>query len=125
MKQHIKRLPDAEWEVMQALWACQAPAESTEIEKQLHRDPPMAATTLLTLLSRLEGKGFLRREKQGRGNRYTPLVGQEEYLAAQSRRFVDTLCGGDLSVFASALCESGLSREEIEELRKLLEGGGL
>ena len=52
---------------------------------------------------------------------YTPLVSREEYLAGQSRRFLDKLCGGKLSVLAAALCDSGLSRDEIEELRGLLE----
>ena len=44
-----------------------------------------------------------------------------EYLAGQSRSFLDKLCGGSLSVFAAALCDSGLSREELDELRALLE----
>jgi predicted transcriptional regulator len=48
-------------------------------------------------------------------------VSREAYLAGQSRRFLDKLCGGKLSVLAAALCDSGLSRDEIEELRGLLE----
>ena len=66
-------------------------------------------------------RGFVSIEKAGRSARYTPLVSREAYLAAQSRSFLDKLCGGKLSVLAAALCDSGLSREEIEELRGLLE----
>ncbi|MEA5040545.1 MAG: BlaI/MecI/CopY family transcriptional regulator, partial [Clostridiaceae bacterium] len=64
---------------------------------------------------------FLSVEKDGRSNSYTPTISRRDYLAAQSKRFVDKLCGGDMSLFAAALCDSGLSREDIEELRLLLE----
>lgn len=122
---HLRRLPDAELMVMQALWCCTAPATSMEIEKHLPQDHPIAQTTLLTLLSRLAEREFLTTQKQGRCNVYTPAVTQQAYLASQSRRFVDQLCGGSLSVFASALCDSGLSKEELAQLRKLLEEGEL
>lgn len=125
MMSHLRRLPDAELMVMQAVWACPAPATSMEIEKQLPADHPIAQTTLLTLLSRLAEKGFLLVQKQGRSNVYSPTVTQHDYLSTQSRRFVDQLCGGSMSVFASALCSSGLSKEELAQLRMLLEEGGL
>ena len=87
--------------------------------------PPHGRHHPLTLLSRLGDKGFVRSEKVGRSARYTPLVSQEDYLAGQSRRFLDQLCGGSLSTFANALCSSGLTRQELDELRDLLNGGKL
>lgn len=123
MKYDIRRLPDAELEVMQALWDCTPPASRAEIEGVLHQKHPMAMTTLLTLLTRLGEKGFLKAEKQGRGKVYTPLVSKQDYLAAQSRRFVDKLCGGSISAFAAALCGSGLTKEELAQLRQLLDRG--
>ncbi len=125
MRETIRRLPDAELEVMNAVWECTPPVARTDIEAILCRDHPMAATTILTLLTRLTEKGFLRAEKQGRTNCYTPLISKHDYLATQSKRFVENLCGGNMSTFAAALCDSGLSREDIEELRSLLEKGGL
>ena len=125
MSSSIRRLPDAELEVMQAIWACKPPVARTEIETILKPTPPMAQTTLLTLLTRLSEKGFVRIEKVGRSSRYLPLVAREDYLANQSRRFIDQLCGGSVSTFASALCNSGLTKEEIAELRDLLNGGRL
>lgn len=125
MQKNIRRLPDAELTVMQAVWACTPPVTRAALESQLQPDHPMALTTLLTLLSRLVDKGFLTVEKAGRGNCYTPTVTQQAYLAAQSRRFLDQLCGGSMSVFANALCDSGLSKAELAELRQLLEEGGL
>ena len=110
MNSDKNRLPDGELEVMQALWDCEIPASRADIEARLHTSKPIAATTLLTFLSRLADKGYVRAEKSGRSAMYTPLVSREEYLAGQSRRFLD-----------AALCDSGLSRDEIEELRGLLE----
>ena len=110
---------------MQALWDCEPPATRADVEKAMGEKHPMAVTTLLTLLTRLGEKGFVKVEKLGRGNGYTPLVSRQDYLAAQSRRFVDKLCGGSISAFAAALCGSGLSKEELAQLRRLLEKGGL
>jgi len=64
-------------------------------------------------------------EKAGRSKCYTPTVSRQDYLAAQSRRFLDKLCGGSLSAFANALCGSGLTKEELAELRDLLERDAL
>ena len=121
MDKTIRRLPDAELEVMQAVWACEAPVARADIDAKLKDTHPMALTTLLTVLTRLADKGFLRIENQGRSARYIPLVRREEYLAQQSRRFLEKLCGGSLPAFAAALCDSGLSREELAVLRRLLE----
>ena len=103
---------------MQAVWAFEPPVARSQIETLLPGD--MAMNTLLTLLSRLQEKGFLRIEKAGRRSLYIPLVAQKDYQAAQSRRFVDQVFGGSISAFAAALCDQGLSREELEELSRLL-----
>jgi len=120
-----KRLPDAELAVMQAIWAYEGAVKRAQIEKILQKTHPMAATTLLTLLSRLAERGFVRIEKEGRSAVYTPLVRQEDYLARQSRRFLDTLCGGRVDAFAAALCNGSLTQEELRQLRELLERGAL
>lgn len=125
MSSQIRKLPDAELEVMQAIWACTPPVARTDIEEILKDTHPMALTTLLTLLSRLSEKGFIKIEKISRSARYYPLVTRQEYLAEQSKRFLNQLCGGNLSTFASALCDSGLTKEEIAKLRDLLERNAL
>ena len=125
MNDSIRRLPDAELEVMQAIWACTPPVARSDMEKILFQSHPMALTTLLTLLTRLSEKGFLSIEKSGRRSYYTPNVTREEYLASQSKSFFQKVCGGNLSAFANALCDGGLSKEEIAQLRELLERGQL
>lgn len=117
----LRRLPDAELAVMRALWDCEAPAGRAALEEKLGESHPMAPTTLLTLLSRLADKGFVQIEKQGRQSVYAPLVSRQDYLAAESRSFVTRLCGGSVSDLAAALSGGGLTKEELRELRQLLE----
>ena len=121
---NIPHLPDAELEVMQALWALgRYPAHTADIARALRRD--WKAPTLIKLLSRLEERGFVRGEKEGRSNGYTPLVNRPDYLAAESRSFLERVHGGSLSSLMAALYpEKELSREDIAELERILEKGG-
>ena len=59
-------------------------------------------------------------KKTGRSAEYRPLVAKEDYLARQGRKFYDKLCGGSVSAFAAALSASGLTAEELAQLRELL-----
>ena len=121
----MKRLPESELEIMQIIWKETAPVSRITIENALQRTHPLAPTTILTLLTRLCEKGFLLLKKEGRTNLYEPLVAEKEYLAAESRSFLDRLFHGSVAGFATALCDSGIKKEELEELRQLLEKGGL
>lgn len=121
MAEPIRRLPDSELTVMQAVWQATPPVSRGKLEEILLPQHPMAQTTLLTLLSRLAEKGFLQVKKSGKTNYYIPTITQDAYVSAQGRRFVDQLCGGSISAFASALCDGALSKQELQELRKLLE----
>lgn len=121
MSSNIKRLPDSELEVMQAIWSLEAPVGRVDIEEILKDNYPIAMTTLLTLLTRLSEKGFIKIEKISRSARYYPLVSQQEYLAQQSKNFLQRLCGGNMSTFATALCDSGISKEDLAVLRELLD----
>lgn len=125
MRDPLCRLPDAELEVMQLLWDGDGPTPRAELERRMRAVRPMAQTTLLTLLARLHEKGFVRIEKVGRGSVYAPLVSRADYQARQSRRFLERVFGGSMPAFAAALSASGLSRVELDELRRLLEEDAL
>lgn len=120
----IKRLPDAELEVMQALWdQKEYPVSSARLMERLggkHWRPP----TLLKLLSRLEERGFVLREKEGRGNLYRPLVEKNRYLASETRSFLTRMHAGSLPSLMAALVESGISEADRAELEAMLKGDG-
>ena len=121
----IKRLPESELEIMQIIWNETTPVSRMMIESSLNKTHPLAPTTILTLLTRLCEKGFLSLQKEGRTNLYEPLISEKEYLAVESRSFLDRLFHGSVAGFATALCDSGIKKEELEELRRLLEKGEL
>lgn len=125
MPKEIRRLPDSELALMQVIWRCEPPVSRPQIEAGLSDGHPLAATTVLTFLTRLCDKGFLAVERRGKANYYTPLVCEKDYLAAESRHMLDRLFGGSLTAFAASLVEGGVSRDELDELRKMLEDGRL
>lgn len=125
MNKKKKRLPDGELAIMQIVWDNTPPVARSTIEQALDGEKQLAPSTILTFLNRLCEKGFLSLERRGRTNYYTPLVSRRAYLAEESRSILDRLYGGSLANFATALCDSGVSREEIETLRELLERGTL
>ena len=107
----IKRLPDAELEIMNALWDADVPLTAAEL-----------GTTLLTLLARLEEKGCVTREKQGRGYLYTAVLTRAAYLPAESRSLWGRLFGGSPRNFVAALAETDtLTDADIDELAEYLE----
>ena len=121
---NLSHLPDAELEVMQALWALECyPAHTSDIAQKLSRG--WKAPTLIKLLSRLEERGFVEARKEGRANVYTPKVLREDYLAAESRSFLNRLHGGSLSSLVAALApETKLTCEDVKALEALLKKGG-
>ena len=121
MKNNIQKLPDAELDVMLALWDIKAPALRCDIEKALDETHPMAHTTLLTLLSRLGEKGFIEIKKEGRASTYSPLIKKDEYLSMQGENFFSKICRGKLSDLATALSATGITQEDFLELKKLIE----
>ena len=90
-----------EAEVMAALWRADEPVSVRDVVDRLNaeRAAPLAYTTVMTVLSRLAGKGVLVREARGRGFVYTPAVADTaeiavrgvlaEYGDAALARFVD------------------------------------
>ena len=78
-------LGSLEAEVMQTLWAAGRPLTVRDTLTALNQDrtPPLAYTTVLTVMSRLADKGVLTRTSKGRGHTYTPAVSDEAALAVR------------------------------------------
>lgn len=85
----MKRLPDAELELMLMIWEADEPISRIEIDKRLQKGREVAPSTTLTLLSRLEERGFVRREKRGKLNYYSALVQKEPYLKETGRTMLE------------------------------------
>ncbi|MDO4539949.1 MAG: BlaI/MecI/CopY family transcriptional regulator [Syntrophomonadaceae bacterium] len=122
MSTEIKRLGDAELEIMQAVWAAGEAVNSARIQEALRGKRDWALSTLLTALNRLCEKGFLACEKQGRGNLYRALVEQEAYLQRESRSFLQKMYGNSVTGLVASLYDGKtISDSDMAELRRYLE----
>ena len=115
----MKRLPDAELEVMKALWQAGENASRADLQKYL-TEFNWTPNTVNTYLTRLKEKGFVESRRAGRDNVYTALVSREDYLAFDSRTTLDRLYGTPKN-FIAALARGGIKSEEVEQLKALLE----
>ena len=121
MKQR-KRLADAEWEIMEGVWPFSERVSVREVHTRLYPDGEKAYTTVQTIMNILVGKGFLRKEKIGMVNFYTPTLSREETARLETRSLASRLYRGSFGALAASLVDSGeLSREEMDELKVLIE----
>lgn len=118
----MKRLPDAELELMLIIWDAGKPISRIEIEERMDGSREVVPSTILSLLSRLEERGFVLREKRGKINYYSPLVEKEPYLKETGRNILQKMFGGSLANFAAALYTGeALSEADVEELQKFID----
>lgn len=85
------------------------------------RPEPITRATLQTQLTRLEAKGWVRRDDSARAHQYVPAVaetrGRRSVLSDLRRR----LFGGSSLALVRCLVESGdITDSELAELRKLV-----
>lgn len=120
MGNRLSRLPDAELAVMQALWASGRPMTRPELEQELAAQN-WAKSTLLSLLARLEKRGFIEKKKLGKGFLYIACVSQEDYLKTESTGVLRRAFNGSAKQFIAALYAGrSLSPGDIAELQDYL-----
>ena len=80
-----------ESEVLATLWAADMPLTTGEVVHELGGE--LAYNTVQTILTRLHGKGAVRREQAGRAHAYTPVLDEAGLAANRMRAMLDR--GGD------------------------------
>ena len=117
----LPRISDAEWRVMEVLWDL-GEATANQVVSALDGEAEWKPKTVHTMLRRLLDKGALEHHKQGREYVYRPGVEARECQLAESRSFLDKVFDGKVVPLVAAFVErEDLSREEIDELKKILE----
>ena len=86
-------LGQLEADVMDALWSSDGPVSVRELLERVNarRIPPLAYTTVMTVMNRLVDKGALRRERRGRGYVYEATAADRAGIAVHNvvREFGD------------------------------------
>ena len=118
----LKRLSESELDVMLVVWRAQEALDTGEVARRLQKGWKIQAVQVV--LGRLVNKGYLSCEKIGRVNYYTPLVAEADYRAAETETFVEKLYRNSPKSLIAALVQSQpLSKEDLEEIRALLDRG--
>ena len=118
----LKRLSESELDVMLVVWRAQEALDTGEVARRLQKGWKIQAVQVV--LGRLVKKGYLSCEKTGRLNYYTPLVTEADYRAAETETFVEKLYRNSPKSLIAALVQSQpLSKEDLEEIRALLDRG--
>ena len=110
---------------MEELWA-RSEATVRDVQEALNArgGKVRAYTTLLTVMTRLDGKGLLVRRRAGRLDVYAPAVSRDDYLQRRAEPEVAALVEdfGDLALAHFARQLGGLDPERLEKLRGLANG---
>jgi len=120
MKQ-IPKISEAEWQVMKVVWA-NSPCTSNQIIDALAQSTDWNPKTIKTLISRLVNKNVLGYKEDGRRYLYYSLIQEEECIKAENQSFLSKVYNGALkSLLVSFIKESDLSKEDIEDLKRILD----
>ena len=116
----IKKLPETELELMLALWEAETSVQRNYFNTKLC-EKGWSDSTILTMLTRLQEKGFITSEKSGNKNIYSPAISRDEYMEVENNSFLSRLHKGSIKHFVASLADNdGLSASDIDELEQLL-----
>jgi predicted transcriptional regulator len=113
---------ETEFEVLRVLWE-HGPGTVRQIDGVLRAGGrSWAYTTVLTLLQRLEAKGYVDRETEGIAHVYRAAVSRETLLSTRLRELADRFTGGAATPLVQALVAGHrFTPDEIEQFRELLD----
>ena len=120
-KKSLPSVSPAETEVLRVVWSLES-ATVQQVCDALSRKPPANYATVQTLLRRLEKKGYVQHEVQGKAHVFMAAADQEDVIKRTVGDFVDRLFGGDpLPLMMHLADQAELDPSDIKRLKKLIE----
>ncbi|NNC47175.1 MAG: BlaI/MecI/CopY family transcriptional regulator [Sphingomonas sp.] len=115
------RISEAEWVIMESVWAAPGPLTATDIADRVPTSRDWSLATVKTMLSRLASKGALKHEQDGRRYLYSAAVERSATVRDESKRLVKRLFGGKLTPMIAHLAEdNALTEDDIADIEALL-----
>ena len=106
---------------MEVVWQLRR-ATAAEVISTLSQTHDWNHRTIRTLLSRLVDKRALSAESEGAKYVYAAILTRRQCVRQESRSFLDKVFGGDAGALLTHFVkDSRVSREELEQLRRLLD----
>jgi BlaI family penicillinase repressor len=119
----VQMVTDRELEILKVLWT-HGKASVREVQEDLNKTgPPVAYSTVQTLLNIMEDKkGLVRHVVEGRTFIYVPKKSSERTIRELTKRFVDRVFDGAVDRMMVALIDSRApSAEEFDRLRAMID----
>src|SRR5580692_11844483 len=111
-------LAEREAELMAVLWE-HGPSTVTEVRDRVGDE--LAYTTVLTMLRKLEAKGYVRHEEDGRAHRFSPTIAREAARRSALRDLALKLFKGSTELLLThAVADEELTEEQLRRIRRLL-----
>jgi BlaI family transcriptional regulator, penicillinase repressor len=119
--EQLPALSPAQMEIMQVVWEG-GEVTVTDVWNRLAQRRPVARNTVLTLMDRLEKKGWLKRRADGQTHYYTSAAPRAVTLGRVVHRLVDAAFAGSADAMVLALLEGrGVSDDEARRIRQLID----
>ncbi|MCB0662721.1 MAG: BlaI/MecI/CopY family transcriptional regulator [Saprospiraceae bacterium] len=120
-KKQIIRPTDSELEILQVLWE-NGPQSVRFVNELLNEEREVGYTTTLKIMQIMFEKGLVDRDDSSRTHIYRAKVKEEEIQKDLLDKFVDTAFRGSAAqLVMSALGNGKASREELDEIKMLIE----
>lgn len=118
-----KKLPDAEFDVMVALWGSDtSPVNTAYLMERVGKSKGWKAPTLISFLTRLEERGFIHSEKKGKERYYYTDAVKDDYIRTVTADFINRYHGGSFVKMLDLLYgKNSLSSEEIDKMLEWLQ----
>ncbi len=115
-------LSESELEVLKVLWDGGG-ATVRRVNELLHRrGKRWAYTTVLTLLQRLQAKGWVTSDTTGAAHVFDAAASRDQWLSAQLQTLADQACEGESAPLVLALVhKGGYSAQQLAHFRQLLD----
>ncbi len=113
---------DRELEILKVLWE-HGPGTVRELDAVLRQQGvDYKYTTVLTMLQRLEAKGYVRSDKSSPAHVFHAAVTRQKLLRLRLKDLANQLCEGTATPLVQALVEGHrFTAEEIDHFRRLLD----
>jgi len=122
MNHHSVTLSQSEWYVMEALWS--SSKTLMELVKDLQNSAGWAKSTVTTMVRRMEEKGLITYEQDGRTKIFHAAVQREDVVAAETDSLLSRAYHGSARLLMNTLVsQNQLTKSDIEELYAMLQEG--
>ena len=109
-----------EWRIMELLW--KQPQTLMELVRSLGKSEGWAKSTVTTMVRRMEGKGLICYDEDGRTKTFRAAVDREEIVATETDSLLRRAYNGSLGLLVSTMAQrNDLTRKDIDELYAILQ----